>query len=84
MQAAGTRGAHFLLAGARRDAHRAGVGGELPVAELLPGGLLNNLVILRLHVGDVDSPTFRGGGLQHHAGGGADLAHWFDEMAGRT
>jgi len=35
-----------------RDIQRAGVGSEFPIAELLPSGFLNDLVVLRLNIGD--------------------------------
>ena len=41
-------------------------------------------MILRLHIGDVHAPTFRGGRLQHHPSRGAHLAHRHEEVPGRT
>ncbi len=68
----------------RRDVHLAGVGGELSIAELFPGGLLNDLVILRFYVGDWNAPTLGRGLLQHHSRRGSGLAHRLHEMAGRA
>jgi len=66
----------------RRDGQLAGVGGEFSIAELLPGGLLDDLVVLRLHVRDWDAPALGRSLFQHHARGGAALTHRLDEVPG--
>ena len=42
---------------------------------------MDDLVVLRLHLGDSDAPALRCGGLEHLPGGGAALAHRLDVMA---
>ena len=83
-QADGRGGACLGHADIRGNAHRAGVGRELAIAELLPRGFLDDLVVLRLHFGTSERPSASPRPLQHHAGRGADLAHRHEEMAGRT
>ncbi len=68
----------------RRDVQLAGVGGEFPIAELLPGGLLNDLVVLRLDVRDWDAPALGRSLFQHHARCGANLPHRHEAVTGRT
>ncbi len=65
----------------RRHRHRGGFHRQLAVAELLARGLVHDLVHVGLDFFHVDAPALGGGGLEHHARGGADFAHRLHEVA---
>jgi hypothetical protein len=71
-----------LVGGGHR--HRARIGRELAIAELVAGGLVDHLMIDSLDLRDIDAPAFRGGAFEHHARRGAAFAHRFREMARRA
>src|SRR6516164_9906123 len=54
---------------------------ELAIAEFASRGPVNNLVVLRLNLGDSYSPALCRGGFQHLPHGGAALTHRLDEVA---
>ncbi len=67
------------IGGRRRQG--AGLGGELAIAEFSARGLVDDLVVLRLDLGDIDAPAFGCGGFEHLPCRGAALPHRLDEMA---
>ena len=68
----------------RGRAHRAGLGGKFAIAQISAGRPVDDLMVVRLDLGERDAPSFRGGRLQHHPGGGAALAHRQHEVTGRA
>ncbi len=52
-----------------------GIGGKIAKAELASARSVDHLVIAGLHFGRRHAPALGGGGLQHRARRGADLAH---------
>src|SRR5262249_27719199 len=60
---------------------RACDGSELTIAELSARGLVNNLMVLRLYLGNTYTPALRRGGFQHLPHGSTALTHRLDEVS---